>query len=130
MTDSLHQDVFVEPKGSLGLKLIAVVSALAIGVAVFVGYTYLRQRHAGNAGTPASTAQTESAKKIPKAMILVDEALLQANKTIVGGTVKNISDESLGQVAVELELKRRKDGAAEKKLVALSPSQLEPGQEG
>lgn len=131
MTDSLHEDLYVEPKTSLGLKLVAAVSALAIGIAVLIGYAYLRQRHAGNAGSAASTAQNESAQpKKPKAMILVDEALLQGNKTIVGGAVKNISEESLGQVSVELELKRRKDGTAETKLVALSPSELEPGQEG
>ena len=131
MTDSLHEQLFVEPKGSFGLKLIAAISALVVTIAVLVGYTYLRRRHAINAGAPASTAQALSEpKKSPKALILVDEALLQGNKTIVGGTVKNTSAERLDQVAVELELKRRKGGQTEKRLVELQPAQLEPGQEG
>lgn len=132
MTDSLHEELFVEPKGSMGLKLVAAISAIAITIAVLAGYAYLRQRHAGNAASTASTAGTDSGepKKSPQALILVDEALLQGNKTIVGGTVKNTSAERLGQVAVELELKRRKDGVTEKKLVPLEPSQLEPAEEG
>jgi hypothetical protein len=132
MTQSLNEQLIVEPKGSFGLKLIAVISALAVTIAVLAGYAYLRQRHARNSGVPGSTTQAESPqpKKSPKAMVLVDEALLQGNKTIVGGTVKNISAERLGQVTVELELKRRKDGGAEKKLVSVEPSQLEPAQEG
>ncbi len=41
---------------------------------------------------------------------MVDEALLQGGKTILGGTVKNTSTEKLDGLAVELELKRRNDG--------------------
>ena len=43
---------------------------------------------------------------------MVDDALLQGGKTIIGGTVKNTSGEKLEGLAVELELKRRKDGGA------------------
>jgi hypothetical protein len=60
----------------------------------------------------------------------VDEALLQGNKTILGGTVRNTSAEKLESLSVELELKHRTDGVAERQLVALEPSQLEPEQEG
>jgi hypothetical protein len=129
MTNSLHEELFVEPKGSFGLKLIAAIAAVVITIAVLAGYAYLRQRHAVNRGAPASISQTE-AKRSAKALVLVDEALLQGNKTIVGGTVKNTSAETLGQVTVELELKRRKDGATEKMVIPLEPSQLEPSQEG
>jgi hypothetical protein len=127
MTDSLHEELFVEPKGSFGLKLIAAISALVLTIALLVGYAYLRQRHAG---APASIAQAEAPKPKPKALVLVDEALLQGSKTIIGGTVRNTSAERLEQVTVELELKRRKDGAADKRLVALTPPRIEPGQEG
>lgn len=132
MTDSLHEQIYVAPKGSFGLKLIAGLSALAVTVAVFIGYAYLRKRHAENGGGMPSTARTQSPepKKSPKAIVLVDDALMQGSKTIVGGTVRNTSSETLGHVSVELELKRRKDGTVEKKLVPLTPSQLEPAQEG
>ena len=131
MTDSFHEQIFVEPKGSFGLRLVAGICALAVTAAVFLGYAYLRRRHAENSAA-LSTAQMKAAepKTPPKAIVLVDDALMQGSKTIVGGSVRNTSGESLGQVSVELELKHRKDGTAEKKLVALTPSQLEPGQEG
>jgi hypothetical protein len=130
MTDSLHEQLYVEPKSSLGLKVIAAISAVVVTIAVLVGYAYLRQRHAGNAGSPATAQSSPEPKKPPQALILVDDALLRGNKTLVGGTVKNTSAERLAQVAVELELKRRKDGLPERKLIEVEPSQLEPGQEG
>lgn len=131
MTDSFHEEIFVEPKSSLTLKVIAAIAALAVTVLLFVGYAYLRQRHAEDAGS-TSTGQAPGAepRKEPKALIRVDEALLSGGKTTLGGAVKNISNEKLTGVSVELELKRRKDGLAEKKLVMLEPAELEPDQEG
>jgi len=130
MTQSFNEELFVEPKGSFGLKLVAAISALAVTIAVLAGYAYLRQRHARNAVTASTQAGSPQPKKPVKAMVLVDEALLQGNKTTVGGTVRNTSSEKLQQVKVELELKRRKDGAVETKLVSLDPSELEATQEG
>src|SRR5688500_3669640 len=131
MNHSVHEELYVEPKGAFGLKIVAAISALAVTIAVLAGYFYLRQRHARNA-VPASTTQADSSqpKLPPKAMVLVDEALLQGNKTTVGGTVKNTSSERLGQIKVELELKRRKGGAMETKFVSVEPSDLDPTQEG
>lgn len=130
MPDSFHEQIFVAPKGSFGLRLVAGISALAVTVAVFIGYAYLRRRHAENTATLSAAQTKPEPKKSPKAIVLVDDALMQGSKTIVGGTVRNTSAERLGQILVELELTRRKDGTAEKKLVPLTASQLEPGQEG
>ena len=129
MTDPFHQQVFVEQKSSFGLKLIAGISALAVTVALFFGYAYLRRRHAEKSALLVVQTKPEP-KPSPKAIVLVDDALMQAGKTIVGGTVRNTSSERLEQVSVELELTRRKDAVAEKKLIALTAPQLEPGQEG
>ena len=120
MTDSFHEHTFVAPKGPFGLRLVAGISALAVTVAVFIGYTYLRRRHAENSGTSLSAQTKPEPKKSPKAIVLVDDALMQGSKTIVGGTVRNTSAERLEQVSVELELTRRKDLTAEKKLVPLT----------
>lgn len=132
MTESLHEELFVEPKGSLSLKLIAVIAALVVTVVVFAGYAYLRQRHAEVSGSSASTSQTAAAepKKSPKALIRINDATLQGGKTVLSGTVTNTSAESLGNVAVELELKRRKDAVAETKLITLEPSTLQPQEDG
>ena len=132
MTDSLHEEIFLEPKSSFGIKLIGAIAAIVVTVSVLAGYAYLRKRYAENNATRVSNALAESNKPqpIPKALVLVDEALIQGNKTVVGGTVKNTSNETLRNVSVNLELKRRKDATTEKKDLTLTPAELEPGQEG
>jgi len=132
MTESLREELFLEPKSSFGIKLVGAIAALVVTVSVLVGYAYLRKRSAENNATRASLAQAAAAQPqlTPKALVLVDEALLQGNKTVVGGTVKNTSAETLRQVTVELELKRRKDGTTEKRDLVLTPAELQPGQEG
>ena len=128
ITDSHEHELFSEPKGSLGAKLVACMCALVITALVWAGYAFLRRRHLQNTSAGPQALSGEP-KGPPKAMILVDDALLQGGKTIIGGTVRNISTEKLEGLSVELELKRRKDGVGEKQLVALQPPQLEPEQE-
>lgn len=116
----------------LAPKVLAGISALVITALVFTGYAVLRKRHAQESGLLAlsSSPPTAEPRKPPKALVMVDDALLQGSKTIIGGTVRNTSTEKLEGLSVEVELKRRKDGVAEKQLVALEPAQLEPEQEG
>ncbi len=131
MIDSVENDAFAEPKSSMSLKLVAAIAALAVTVAVFVGYTYLRQRHAGDKASLVPTAGlADEPKGPPQALILVDDALMQPGKSLIGGTVKNTSNQRLSDLQIELELKRRKEGAPETRLVSLQPSSLEPGQDG
>lgn len=132
MIDSHQDELFVEAKPSFGPKVLAAVAALVITAIVFAGYAILRKRHAQNTGSLTNDLQGAAAepRKAPKALILVDDALVQASMTIVGGTVRNTSPEKLEGLSVELELKRRKDGTAEKKQVTLEPSDLESQQEG
>jgi hypothetical protein len=132
MIDSHQDELFAEAKPSFGPKVLAGVAALVITAIVFAGYVLLRKRHAQNTGSLKNDAQAVTAepREAPKALILVDDALIQGSKTIVGGTVRNTSPERLEGLSVELELKRRRDGAAEKKLVTLEPSDLESQQEG
>jgi len=132
-SDSTHtEELFNEPKSSLTLKLIAAGAALAVTAGVFFGYLYIRKRHAQQELNRAS--QTEQLSTVPKgppkAHILVDDAMLKGGQTIIGGTVKNISNEKLDHLAVQLELRRRKDGTAEQRSVPLDIVELEPGQEG
>lgn len=132
MIDSQKDELYVEPRRSLGPMLLAGIAALLITALVFVGYAVLRKRHAQSSGLLVSSPSAGSVepRKPPKALVIVDEALLQGNKTIIGGTVRNTSSEKLEKVSVELELKRRKDGVSETQIVALDPAQLEPSQEG
>nr|MDQ2938598.1 hypothetical protein [Acidobacteriota bacterium] len=96
---------------------------------VLAGYALLRRRHFQNTSASTPQAQTSEPKGPPKALIFVDDLLPQGSKTIIGGTVKNTSGEKLEGLSVELELKRRKDGVGERKVVAVEPSELAPDQE-
>lgn len=131
MINSQHEEIFLEPQRSIVPKLLAALAAFAITAVVVVGYTVLRKRHAQTAASLAPATQPAAEpRQPPQALVLVDDALLQGNKTKIGGTVKNTSATRLEGLSVELELKRRKDGGLEKQLVPLQPSQLEPQQEG
>ena len=129
ITESEHDEIFIQASESSGLKMVAAISALVITALIFVGYAYLRRRQAQSI-MPAQQAATAQPKAPPQALILVDEALLQGTNTLLGGTVKNISDGRLSGLSVELELRRRKDGTPEKKLVTVSPADIDSQQEG
>ena len=130
LIDSHSEELFAEPKSSSRRKLLGAILALAITALVFIGYTYLRNKHAREVAETIPPSVASEPKGPPQALILIDDALLQGGKAVLGGTVRNISAQKLGSLVVELELKRRKDGGAENKLVSLEPGQLEPQQEG
>lgn len=132
MIESHHDELFAESKGSVWPKLLGGISALVITALVFTGYTLLRKRHAEDSGSLAlsSPVSTAATTKPPRALIIVDEALMKGGKTTIGGIVRNTSAEKLEGLSVELELRHRKDGVIETRLVPLEPAQLESQQEG
>lgn len=129
ITESEHEEIFIEASESSGLKMVAAVSALVITALIFVGYAYLRKRQA-QSNASLQQAPIAQPKASPQALILVNQALIQGSNTLLGGTVRNISNDKLNSLSVELELKRRKDGTTEKKLVAVNPADIDPAQEG
>jgi len=130
MSNSLHEELLLEPKTSTGLKLIAAIAAVAVAVLLLGGYFYLRQRHAEEAALSGPNAVNSEPRQPPKATIMVDDATLTSGKTTLAGTVKNTSKETLSGLQVELELKSRKGAGAEKRLVKVEPADLQPEQEG
>lgn len=128
MIESHQEELFVAPKGSSGTKLLAVLAAILITALVFLGYTLIRKRHAGSL-VFRQASSTDNIKP-PKALIIIDEALLQGGKTTIGGVVRNTSSEKLEGLTVELELKRRKDAVIESRSIPLAPAKLESQQEG
>lgn len=129
LTDSLDSELLQEEKNSFRRKLIAGFLALVFTGGVFAGYLYFRNRHVRQ-----KLSESQASLTVPrgpaKAHILIDDALLKGGQTIIGGTVKNISPETLSDLAVELELKRRSNGTLERMKVPLNPTQLEPNQQG
>lgn len=131
LTDSVEPEILHEEKSSLGPKLVAGLLAVVFTVAVLAGYLYFRNRFVRQAlvaSQPKATG-TNVPQGPAKAHILLDEAMLKGGQTLIGGTVKNISQDSLSGLAVDLELKRRGGGAVERMKVELTPAQLEPNQE-
>jgi hypothetical protein len=132
LIESVGLDSPIEENRSRGLTFIALICAVLITGLLFAGYAYLRKRHAQQtlAVTPATKADLAQTRGPAKAEILVDEALLEGDQTVIGGTVKNISHESLTHLLVDLELKRRKDATTQKVSVQVGPDELVPQQEG
>jgi hypothetical protein len=133
MLDSHNSEIFEQQRGELTSKLLAGACALAVAAILVAGYLYLRKRHAiQNAAVPAPVENVSAtAPKGPaKLHVLLDDPLLKGSETLIGGTVKNISQEELSNITVELELRRRKDGNVEQKSLLLEPSLLRPDEDG
>jgi len=117
---------------SRSMVLFGVVAALLVTGLLLAGYSVLRKRHQQRviASQQAKAPQTSEPKGPPKVQILVDEALLKGDQSLLGGTVKNISSENLNDLSVNLELIRRKDGGTDRVSAPIVPRQLSPQQEG
>ena len=127
MSNSLHEELLLEPKTSTGLKLIAAIAAIVVAALLLSGYFMLRQRHAE---TVAASIPVAEPRPDPKALILVDEATIGGGKSTLAGTVRNTSNGTLSNLKIELELKSRKGAGTEKRLVPVEPADLQPNQEG
>src|SRR5687768_8180251 len=121
-----------EERSSFGLRIVlGLLCAVLLSATVFGGYMYLRKRHANDTAARV-LAETPPAKPIvpAKAQIFVDDAMPKGGQAVIGGTVENISGEQLSGLSVEIELRKRKDGATEIKEISLDPRDVGPGQNG
>jgi hypothetical protein len=133
INDPFHQEeVIAREQESSKRKLLAVVCAVGITAVVLVGYGYIRRYHAQR--VIANTAPPPTVDSGPKgpalAHVVIDEPTLVKGTTTIGGVVKNISKQDLTGLSVVIELRRRKDGGLEETLLPVSPTQLQPEQEG
>ncbi|SRR6266496_70337 len=104
--------------------LIGIVCALLLTGMVFGGYLVLRKRHERQM---AALVEAEKIKKAaPKVEVFVDDATLDGKKTVLGGTIHNISNESLHNLSVELQLRRRAGGGTETRSVTPDQTELAP----
>jgi hypothetical protein len=134
--DSPQVQPVLDERSGIGSKILAAVCALAVTAILLGGYAVLRKRHAEQ--NLAASAKVASEKEVaanvpkgpPKIHVLIDDPMLKGGETLIGGTVKNISNEGFANVFVELELRRRKDGGVEQLSVPTEPAQLGPGGEG
>jgi len=104
--------------------LVGVLCALVLTGSVFGGYLYLRKRHERQVA--AATAADTIKKATPKVEVIVDDAMIEGKKSFLGGTIHNISNETLRNVAVEIQLRKRSGGGLETRIVTPESSELAP----
>lgn len=102
--------------------LVGILCALILTGSVLGGYLYLRKRHEGQVATAAAAEKIDKEK--PKVEVLVDEATIDGKKSVLGGTIHNISNETLRNVAVELQLRRRTGSTVETRVVMPAVTEL------
>ena len=113
-------------------KLLAVVCAVAVTAILLVGYGFIRKYYAQRAIAENTLAPVADSgpKGPPVAHIVIDEPTLEKGMTTIGGVVRNISKQELSNLSVVLELRRRKDGGLEQSALPVTPTPLQPEQEG
>ena len=126
----LH-DFEVESRRSPLFLVVSAICALAVTGALLAGYLYL-QRHNAEQTRAKQQAMTPQPKPAipPQAQVYEDEAMLKGAQAILGGTVHNISQETLSDLTVELELVRRNDASTERRVLEVVPKDLAPDAQG
>ena|ERR1051326_4936020 len=104
--------------------LVGMLCALLVTGSVCGGYLYLRKRHERQVAAAAAAEKVEKEKA--KVEVAVDEARTEGKKSILSGTIHNISNDTLHNVAVELQLRRRTGGTTEARLVTPESTDLAP----
>ena len=104
--------------------LVGILCAVLLTGAILGGYLLLRKRHERQVAAAAESARVKAL--IPRVEVFVDEAMLNGNKTLLGGLLHNISNEPLRNLSVELELRVRKTGGLERKSIAPEQTELAP----
>ena len=104
--------------------VVGVLCALVLTGSVLGGYLYLRKRHERQVATAVAA---ENAKKAaPKVEVLVDDAVVEGKKSRLSGTIHNISNEPLRNVAVVLQLRKRTGSGVETRFVPAEATDLAP----
>ena len=133
INDPFHpEEAIARERDSNKRKLLAVVCAVALTAVLLAGYGLIRKYHAQKVlaeNTPPPVVNT-GPKGPALAHIVLDEPSIAKGVTTIGGVVKNISKQDLTGLSVVLELRRRKDGGLEESILPVTPSQLQPEQEG
>lgn len=120
-----------EVKRGGAVKLAAAACALLLTGVLLGGYFFLRGRNVRNIQARQQAAQAAREVALPpKAQVFHDEVLLKGSKAVVGGSIRNISDATLEELNVEIELKSRNGQTSETRAVKVEPASLRPGDEG
>ncbi|HEV8589581.1 MAG TPA: hypothetical protein VGQ72_11945 [Pyrinomonadaceae bacterium] len=103
--------------------LIGLLCAVLLTGALLGGYMALRKRHERQV---AAAAEAEVKRKAPRVEVFVDDAMVNGNTTTLGGTVHNISNDNLQNIAVELQLRRRVGAGVDTRVIVPETTDLAP----
>lgn len=103
--------------------LVGMLCAVLLTGAVLGGYMWLRKRHERQV---AAAAEAEVKRKAPRVEVFVDDALVNGKTTTLGGTVHNISNEPLQNIAVELQQRRRVGSGLDTRVIVPEMTDLAP----
>jgi hypothetical protein len=106
--------------------IVGILCALILTGSVLGGYIYLRKRHERQVAAAEAAALQNNRKLPPKVEVLVDDAVTNGGKSVLAGTVHNISSEALHNIAVELQLRKRTGGGVETRVVTPDSTELPP----
>ena len=133
INDPFHpEEAIARERDSSKRKLLAVVCAVGVTAILLAGYGYIRKYHAQQViadNTPPPVGDT-GPKGPAVAHIVVDEPTLEKGMTTIGGVVRNISKQELSGLSVVIEMRRRKDSGIEEAVLPVTPTPLQPQQEG
>ena len=133
INNPFHQEDAIAQQHDTNRRLfLGIVCAVAVTALIIAGYLYIRRYHAERVlveNTPPPVTDS-GPKGPPVAHVVVDEPTLEKGFTVIGGVVKNISDRELSGISVVIELRRRKDAGLEEVALPVSPTVLQPQQEG
>jgi hypothetical protein len=106
--------------------IVGILCALILTGSVLGGYIYLLKRHERQVAATEAAAADANRKAPPKVEVLVDDAVTNGGKSVLAGTVHNISNEPLHDIAVELQLRKRTGSTVETRVITPDSTELPP----
>jgi len=122
--DSLPFELEEEEKRHGRRLLVGILCALLLTGAILGGYLLLRKRHERQLALAADATRTKALA--PRVEVFVDEPTIDGKKSLLGGTLHNISGEALRNLSVQLELRQRKGGGLETRTLTPDQTELAP----
>jgi hypothetical protein len=129
-----------ERGGSTIVKIVSIIIALGVTGTLLGGYLIWRKWHEEKVATrqssqakishPAIQAKISHPAIPAKVQIFEDEAVRKGSQAVISGTVHNLSNETLSNLTVDVELTHRKDGSTEVQSFEIEPKDLGPNQDG
>jgi hypothetical protein len=103
--------------------VVGILCALLLTGMLLGGWLILRKRHERQV---AAAAELEVKKNAAKVLVSVDDPVVDGKTTTLSGTVQNISNEPLTNLAVELQLRRRVGGGVDLRAIVPESPDLAP----